>query len=988
MDNKEQKKNLFIKINSKEIQLNSKIKNRLNIIDNIKGILIFKVVFTHFLFKYSLRYKDSLSHKIVNIIYCFHMPSFIFWSGFLSKSENSRSFKSITKLILIYIIFNYSHGLILYIYKKNNLSFFYPYYSYWYLLCLIYWRFSIKYFANQYFSITISFIISLLIGFWNEITSIFSIKRAFSFFPYFIIGYKFSKQSFETIILFRKRFYYISFFLFSLIIILILKYYIFIEVNHSMMNNNYINYKEDIKIRIKLFFFSFLIILIMILIVPNKKIFLLTKIGKNSLYIYLFHRILTIIIDYELFNKLKYNSYIIQYSIVFTMIILLIFGSDYFAVIIETFINKIYDNLYKFNTFGKIIGLNFSILFILILFIKPMLIISFENIKQYELMKKTKLSIKLINNNDYDFNNAIRISYIGDLILLKDQVIVAKNKDTGKYEFDEIFKFTSDHFKRSDFTIGVYKGPSAGNKTSYSTSNFMDGIPLYLNYPDEFAESVKNAGIDLVTTANNHLLDKNINGVFRTIDVLNKYKIKHTGSYKNYKKNNNILIINIKGINFGFLSYTSLINYWDIEKLYEKYPYITNLIPLSSNKYYKQLYNIIEEDFKKIKKENIDYIIVLAHMGTQFNLRTNNFQTKWNQIFSDLGANIILGDHAHVVEPLEILGNTFIVNCPGNFVNSYIKKNGDATSIIDLYFNKKSKKFIGSSIVPMYTQEYKPKYFRAVPIYKILNKSIIIPKKQIKRVKEIQRLITKVMIGEEINEIKENYYFINGSYIDIKNKETNLKNIINKKYIEKEIFKLIDKSYSITFIGDSITEGTKNNYHPWYEPLIYYFKNKKIINISKGSYTTTLIIKDFKYHIMKSKSDLYIIALGTNDIRYRNPEICAMTKEKYINNIKKIIALAKTNNKNSKFILISPWFSSNNDKNCQLNENEKKIFFEEYANILKNFCYKNNYLYINPNPYIFNIIKNNYSKYMLDQIHPNDKNGIELYSEAILFSSK
>lgn len=375
-------------------------------------------------------------------------------------------------------------------------------------------------------------------------------------------------------------------------------------------------------------------------------------------------------------------------------------------------------------------------------------------------------------------------------------------------------------------------------------------------------------------------------------------------------------------------------------------------------------------------------------MGTQFNLGTNDFQTKWNKIFSDLGANIILGDHAHVVEPLEILGNTFIVNCPGNFVNSYIKKNGDATSIVDLYFNKKSKKFIGSSIVPMYTQEYKPKYFRAVPIYKILNKSIKISSKQLKRVKEIQRLITKVMIGKEINEIKENYYFINGSYIDIKNKETNLKIIINEKYKKKEIFKLIDKSYSITFIGDSITEGTKNNYHPWYEPLIYYFTNKKVINISKGSYTTTLIIKDFKYQIMKSKSDLYIIALGTNDIRYRNPEICAMTKEKYINNIKKIIALAKTNNKNSKFILISPWFSNNNDKNCKLNEIEKNKFFEEYANILKHFCDKNNYLYINPNPYIFNNIKNNYSKYMLDQIHPNDKNGIELYSEAILFSSK
>ena len=982
-DNIDQKKHSFV--NS---QLNNKNKNRLNILDNIKGILIFKVVFAHFLYSYSLKNKNSLSHKIVNIIYCFHMPSFIFWSGFLSKSENSRNFKSITKLILIYIIFNYSQGFILYKYKKDNLRFFYPYYSYWYLLCLVYWRFSIKYFANQYFSITISFIISILIGFWEEITSIFSIKRAFSFFPYFIIGYKFSKQSFEKIILLRKRFFFCSIFLFSLIILLIVKYFIFIDVNHSMMNNNYINYKEDIKIRIKLFFFSFLIILIMILIVPNKKIFLLTKIGKNSLYIYLFHRILTIIVDYELFNKLKYNSYIIQYSIVFTILILLIFGSDFFVKIIETFLNKIYDNLYKFNTIGKIIGLYFSLFFILILLIKPTTIVYFENIEEYKLIKKTKLSIELINNNDYDFNNSIRISYIGDLILLKDQVIAAKNKSTGKYEFDEIFKYTSDHFKNSDFTIGVYEGPSAGNKTSYSTSNYGDGIPLYLNYPDEFAESVKKAGIDLVTTANNHLLDKNINGVFRTIDVLDKYKIKHTGSYKNYKENNNSLIINIKGINFGFLSYTSIINNWKIQKLYEIYPYITNFIPLSNNKYYKQLYKIIEKDFKKIKKENIDYIIVLVHMGTQFNLRTNNFQKKWNKIFSDLGANIILGDHAHVVEPLEILDNTFIVNCPGNFVNSYIKKKGDATSIVDLYFDKQSKKFIGSSIVPMYTQEYKRKYFRAVPIYKILNNSIKIPSKQIKRVKKIQKLITRVMIGKKVKEIKENYFFINGSYIDIKNKETNLKNIINEKYIEKEIFKLIDKSYSITFIGDSITEGTKNNYHPWYEPLIYYFTNKKVINISKGSYTTTLIIKDFKYHIMKSKSDLYIIALGTNDIRYRNPEICAMTKEQYINNIKKIIVLAKTNNKKAKFIFISPWLSDKNDIYCKLNKIEKNKFFEEYSNILQNFCGKNNYLYINPNPYIFNIIKTNYSKYMLDQIHPNDKDGIELYSEAVLFSSK
>jgi hypothetical protein len=102
---------------------------------------------------------------------------------------------------------------------------------------------------------------------------------------------------------------------------------------------------------------------------------------------------------------------------------------------------------------------------------------------------KTTLSMKLINTNE--FENAIRISYFGDLILLKDQVISAKNNLTGKYEFDEMFKNTWDYLQKSDLSIGVYEGPSAGNKTSYSTSNYGDGIPLYLNYQDEFQNPLK-----------------------------------------------------------------------------------------------------------------------------------------------------------------------------------------------------------------------------------------------------------------------------------------------------------------------------------------------------------------------------------------------------------------------------------------------------------------------------------------------------------------
>ena len=99
-------------------------KTRINMIDNIKGILIFSVVFGNFLYNYSFKVPNSLENKIVNYLYSFHIPSFVFWSGFLSKSDNSRSFKSIIKLILIYIIFNFSHGFILYIYENQKKFFF------------------------------------------------------------------------------------------------------------------------------------------------------------------------------------------------------------------------------------------------------------------------------------------------------------------------------------------------------------------------------------------------------------------------------------------------------------------------------------------------------------------------------------------------------------------------------------------------------------------------------------------------------------------------------------------------------------------------------------------------------------------------------------------------------------------------------------------------------------------------------------------------
>ncbi len=100
--------------------------------DNIKGILIILVVFAHFLYQSQ---HILLIENVVDVIYIFHMPAFIFVSGYLGKSENSHSPESIIKLLFLYFVFN---SCFMFIYKSTD--FLSPVNSMWYLLALSFWR--------------------------------------------------------------------------------------------------------------------------------------------------------------------------------------------------------------------------------------------------------------------------------------------------------------------------------------------------------------------------------------------------------------------------------------------------------------------------------------------------------------------------------------------------------------------------------------------------------------------------------------------------------------------------------------------------------------------------------------------------------------------------------------------------------------------------------------------------------------------------------
>ena len=156
--------------------------------DNIKCLLIFCVVFAHLLEILN----GNISDKIYIFIYTFHMPIFVYISGYFSKG-NTKSIIKFTYIFLIWQTIFYLFDTIL-LKMKINFNLFLPNWTLWYIFAMIFWNLIIKFLnkilVNNYlYILIISITISLFAGFCNEIGYVLSASRIITFFPYFLLGY-------------------------------------------------------------------------------------------------------------------------------------------------------------------------------------------------------------------------------------------------------------------------------------------------------------------------------------------------------------------------------------------------------------------------------------------------------------------------------------------------------------------------------------------------------------------------------------------------------------------------------------------------------------------------------------------------------------------------------------------------------------------------------------------------------------------------------
>ena len=252
-----------------------------------------------------------------------------------------------------------------------------------------------------------------------------------------------------------------------------------------------------------------------------------------------------------------------------------------------------------------------------------------------------------------------------------------------------------------------------------------------------------------------------------------------------------------------------------------------------------------------------------------------------------------------------------------------------------------------------------------------------------KRVDEVAQHITKVMLGEKLNldRMQDRLFFDEKGFL---RKEVQPLQV-SEKMKSGIAYPLLQNANRVCFVGDSITEGTKNGGIPWYEPIVHLIKGS-IQNVSVGGCTSKMLLEEgMLQRIVNADADLYVIAIGTNDIRYRDSKICAMTSEEYTANLQKLQNAIKKAQPKAKLIFITPWTSTDGDLNSKLPFADKMAMNLEYSVALKKWCSESGNIFIDPNKFITDKL-NLYPQrsYLTDFIHPNGRQGVQLYSECVL----
>jgi poly-gamma-glutamate capsule biosynthesis protein CapA/YwtB (metallophosphatase superfamily) len=303
-----------------------------------------------------------------------------------------------------------------------------------------------------------------------------------------------------------------------------------------------------------------------------------------------------------------------------------------------------------------------------------------------------------------NYEQTISLGAVGD-ILIHDWVYEDAQTGSG-YDFHPMFEHISKALSQPDILLANQETILGGVELGISS------YPMF-NSPIEIGSAIKDAGVDIVSTANNHSLDKREKGLLTSLTNLDRIGIPSVGTYTSLEDQQTLTVMEKNGIKVAYLSYT----------------YGTNGMPIPEGKDY--VVNLIDKEAMKNEihraREVADVTVMSIHWGNEYQRFPTDEQEELAQFLVDEGVDIIFGHHPHVLQPMEWLKasdgrKALVVYSLGNFLSGQMRDYKDIGGMATIQVTKKINSE-GSSIslsnpgfTPTYVANQRLKNYRVVPL--------------------------------------------------------------------------------------------------------------------------------------------------------------------------------------------------------------------------------------------------------------------------------
>lgn len=248
------------------------------------------------------------------------------------------------------------------------------------------------------------------------------------------------------------------------------------------------------------------------------------------------------------------------------------------------------------------------------------------------------------------------ISSVGDMLMHLSVINSGLDGATGTYNLESIFGYINDYTTSADLMVGNLETTLAGLDNGYKYS----GYPAF-NCPDSVIDAMKSAGFDLVLTANNHSYDTRGFGMKRTLEVIKDRKLSYLGT-KLDAEEKDYMIVDCNGIQIGLLCYTYETTAGDSETIALNGIGLTKadskLVNAFSYDNLDKFYTEVEQNISEMEANGAEAVMFYIHWGEEYQLQANSSQKAIAQKLCDLGVDVIVGGHPHVVQPVELLTST------------------------------------------------------------------------------------------------------------------------------------------------------------------------------------------------------------------------------------------------------------------------------------------------------------------------------------------